>query len=101
TEIYTLSLHDALPIFAGLLELADVVVDPEEALALAVHGEGNEHQLDVDQRAVLAGTPGDAVCPSGGHRLLGGLAALLAMLLVEHEVVDLATDRLLRRVAEQ
>ena len=96
-----LRLGGRLRLLAGLLELADVVVDPEEALALAVDREGNEHQLDVDQRAVLAGAPGDAVRPSGGHRLLGGLAALLAMLLVEHEVVDRAADRLLRRVAEQ
>ena len=58
------------------------MVDPEEAHALAVDREGDEHQLDVDQRAVLAGAPGDAVRPSDGHRLLGGLAALLAVRLV-------------------
>ena len=74
---------------------------PRKPTSLAVDGERDEHQLDVDRRAVLPSAPGDSMRTPARHGLRGGLAALVAMLLVEHEVVDLAPDRLLRRVAEQ
>ena len=52
-EELALRLRRRLGLLARLLELGDVVVDAEEADALAVDGERHEHQLHVDRRAVL------------------------------------------------
>src|SRR5438552_9174523 len=54
TEIYTLSLHDALPIWMGdvlsLIEKAEQAVDEEKALELAEKIQKDEFTLD-DSRA--------------------------------------------------
>ena len=57
-EERALRLRRRLGLLARLLELGDVVVDAEEADALAVDRERHEHQLDVDERSVLAACGG-------------------------------------------
>ena len=93
--------EERLGVLACTLDLADVVVDGEEAGVLAVHHEGGKHQLDVDRGAVLPRPSGDPLCTTGGHGLARDLAPLVTTRIAEHEVVDRAAERLLGGVAEQ
>ena len=65
---------------AGPLELGDVVVDAEEADVRAVDHERDEHQLDVDRRAVLPPARCVIRCARPtAMRLLRDLAPLVAI----------------------
>ena len=54
------------------------MVDAQEADVGAVHGERDEHQLNVDQGPVSAPAPGDPLRPPLSHRLIRDLAPFLA-----------------------
>ena len=96
-----LRLGRRLGLLARLLELGDVVVDAEEADALALDGQRHEHQLDIDRCAVLPLPARDAVRAAARERLGRDLAALVDCLAAEDEVVDLPPERLLGLVAEE
>ena len=83
------------------LELGDVVVDGVEADVLTVDPERHEHHLDVDQLPVLPYATGDPVGTTSLERLVGDVPAFSAEVLVEDEVVDHPSDRLLRRLPEE
>jgi len=68
---------------------------------LAVHHEGNEHQLDVHGRAVLPRALRDPLRTTAGHCLAPHLAALVTTCFAEHQLVDRAAVRLVKCVAEQ
>ena len=82
-------------------ELGDVVVDRVEADVLTVDPERHEHHLHVDQLAVLACATGDAVGPTFVERFAGDVPAFSTEVVVENEVVDQPSDRLLRRPTEE
>jgi hypothetical protein len=96
-----LGLRRRLGLLARALKLGHVVVDAEEARVGAFRHKRDEHQLDVDGCSVLAHSPRDPLCAPGCHRLARGLAALLPRAVAEDEVVDVAAERFLRRVAEK
>ena len=82
-------------------QLGDVVVDRVVAAVLAVDDQRDEDDLDVDALAVLAPPPADEMCPA---RLVGcsrGRRSQAPLARREQELVDVATDRLVRLVAEE
>jgi hypothetical protein len=97
----TLGLRRRLGFLAGALELGDVVVDAEEAHVRAVHGERDEHQLDVDEGSVSALAPGDPLRPALSDRFPHDLAPFLAAGVAEDEVIEGPAESFLCGVAEE
>ncbi len=93
--------QERLSVLACALELGDVVVDRVEADVLAVGGERHEHHLHVDQLPVLPDATSDPVGATSLERLAGDIPAFSAEILVEDEVVDQPSDRILRRPPEE
>ena len=85
------------------LELGHVVIDAEEADVRTVDAERDEHQLDVDQRAVSAPTPGDPLRAPRRHGFARDLTPLVGVepARAEDEIVDLPPDGLFGGVAEE
>ena len=85
-----------------LLQLAHVVVDPVEALVIAVDDERHDVDLDLDEAPVGAHPSGQPVRAALLQRLADDRLALIRVLgRLDHERVDRAADRVLRRVPEQ
>ena len=93
--------QERLSVLACALELGDVVVDRVEADVLAVGGERHEHHLHVDQLPVLPDATSDPVGTTSLEGLVGDVPAFSAEILVEDEVVDQPSDRILRRPPEE
>ena len=84
-----------------VLELGDVVIDGVEAGVLTVDRERDEHQLHLDKLPVLPYATSDPVGATSHERLVGDVPAFSAEVLVEDEIVDETSHRLLQRVAEE
>ncbi len=96
-----LRLSSGFRLVAGTLQLRDVVVDPEEADPLLVDAQRDEHQLDIDRRPVLSSPSCDPVRPSVRKGFARDVPPFVVDVAPEDEVVDLAADRLVRRMSEQ
>ena len=77
------------------------MIDDVEADVLAVHLERDLHHRDVDKRSVLPHPAGSPLAAAGLECVVPDLACLTLELLGHHDLVDGATDHLVRRVAEQ
>ena len=96
-----LRLCRGLGLLPRALELGDVVVDGVETDVLAVDLERDEHQLDVDDGAVLAQATADVLSASARDRLARDLPALFGLARLEDELVDQLSDCFLGRPAEE
>jgi hypothetical protein len=84
------------------LELGDVVVDAQRPHRGAVYEQRSGQHLDVDEGPILPGPPGHRVDPIfPGHALADAHGALVQLLRLGHEVVDVSSDRFRGRVPEQ
>ena len=82
-------------------ELGDVVVDRVVADMLVIHDQRDHHDLDVDQLAVTSAPPPDALDPARFVRETRRRHALGSLIRREDQIVDVAANGLLGRVAEQ
>ncbi len=95
-------LQEGLKVMLLPLEFADIVVDRVRPARLAVAADWDDEHLDVDERAVLAHPPGDAMGRSFGDRFFHDRRTLLSERLgLENELLDRPPERLRRRVPEQ
>src|SRR5215207_9457187 len=95
-----LGLGSGLSLLARSLELGDVVIDDEIPGGVAPLDHWHDDQLDVGKRAVSAGSPSDGVETSRSEGLVVA-HGLAAQVLSNDQVVEVAPDRLVPRVAEE
>ncbi len=93
--------QERLRVLSCALELRDVVVDRVEADVLTLDRERHEHHPHVDQLAVLAHATGSTAGAAFVECFERDVPTLATEVVVENEVVDRPSDRLLRRPTEE